>query len=60
MPTQVLNISGSLNQVGRSQAVILPGTTGVMLKSHDDRVKMTTFIPWSAIKALSYETADAS
>lgn len=55
VPLTILNMSGSLNQIGRSQAVILDREDGVWFQSHDERVTYTTKVPWGAIGRITYE-----
>lgn len=55
LPTNVLNLSGSLNQISSLQAKLVIVPEGVLASSLDPRVGRTTLIPWGSIKAIDYE-----
>lgn len=59
LPTTILNLGGTLNQVGKTQAVIIESPNGIILRSYDNRCKLRTRIPWGAIKAYTDEEVDA-
>lgn len=64
-PTRVLNLGDTMNQIGRSQALIIfgkgpMGVPGVWFESHDTRVKSKTFIPFTAVRGTTFEEVDAT
>ncbi len=54
-PTRILGNSSQIEQVGRTQAIIIPRHDGVVFRSNDSRSRSFTFVPMSAIRAITYE-----
>lgn len=62
-PTRVLNLGDTMNQIGRSQALIVfgygpMGVPGVWFESHDERIKQRTFVPFSSVRGTTVEEVD--